>query len=78
VVNAWRGRAGDAALPLDQLVAQRLVEYIDFPPALVGKYQCFTQADLSALRAVGCDHAFMDVSTGVKRYVDWLADQPAD
>ena len=30
------------------------VEYIDFPPALVGKYQCFTEADLGRLRAVGC------------------------
>ncbi|MCW5660630.1 MAG: ADP-glyceromanno-heptose 6-epimerase [Burkholderiaceae bacterium] len=78
VVNAWRVRAGEAALPLDQMVAQRLVEYVDFPQALVGKYQCFTQADLTALRAAGCDHAFIDVATGVRRYVDWLAAQPAD
>jgi len=78
VVNAWRVRAGEAPLPLEQLVAQRLVEYVDFPPALVGKYQCFTQADLDALRAVGCDHRFMDVATGVQRYVHWLAEQPTD
>jgi ADP-L-glycero-D-manno-heptose 6-epimerase len=43
----------------------------------VGKYQCFTQADLTALRAAGCDHAFADVATGVRRYVAWLAEQPA-
>jgi ADP-L-glycero-D-manno-heptose 6-epimerase len=73
VVNAWRERAGEAALPLDQLVADGRVEYIDFPGALVGKYQCFTQADLTALRAAGCDHAFADVATGVRRYVRWLA-----
>jgi ADP-L-glycero-D-manno-heptose 6-epimerase len=78
VVNAWRVRAGEAALSLEQLVAQRLVEYIDFPDALVGKYQCFTQADLSALRAIGCDHSFVDVATGVQRYVGWLAEQPSD
>lgn len=78
VVNAWRTHAGAATLPLDQLVAQRLVEYIDFPQALIGKYQCFTQADLAALRAIGCDHRFVDVDTGVRRYVDWLAEQPAD
>ena len=59
------------------LVAQGLVEYIDFPDALVGKYQCFTQADLTRLRAAGCDHAFADVATGVERYVQWLAAQPA-
>jgi ADP-L-glycero-D-manno-heptose 6-epimerase len=78
VVNAWRVRTGEAPLPLEQLVAHGLIEYIDFPQALVGKYQSFTQADLSALRAVGCDHHFMDVASGVKRYVDWLAEQPAD
>jgi len=76
VVNAWRARRGEAALPLEQQVAQGLVEYIDFPAALVGKYQCFTQADLAALRGAGCDHAFADVASGVQRYVEWLAAQP--
>ena len=78
VVNAWRARAGEAPLSLEQLVAQQRIEYIEFPAALVGKYQCFTQADLGALRAAGCDHAFMDVARGVRRYVDWLAEQPAE
>jgi ADP-L-glycero-D-manno-heptose 6-epimerase len=76
-VNAARALKGEAALPLAELVARGLVEYIPFPEALVGKYQCFTQADLSALRASGCDHAFADVATGVTRYVNWLAGQPA-
>ena len=72
-VNAARALKGEAALPLDTLVAQGLVEYIPFPEALVGKYQSFTQADLSQLRATGCDHGFADVATGVKAYIDWLA-----
>jgi ADP-L-glycero-D-manno-heptose 6-epimerase len=76
VVNACRERGGEAPLPLDQLVARKLIEYVAFPPALVGKYQCFTQADLQALRAAGCDHAFADVATGVRRYLQWLASQP--
>ena len=46
-----------------------LLEYIPFPDALRGKYQCHTQADLSALRAAGCDHAFADVATGVAKYM---------
>jgi ADP-L-glycero-D-manno-heptose 6-epimerase len=49
-----------------------LLEYVPFPDALRGKYQCYTQADLSALRASGCDHAFADVHTGVTRYVQTL------
>ncbi len=72
-VNAARTLKGEAPLPLAELVARGLVEYIPFPEALVGKYQCFTQADLTRLRAAGCDHAFADVATGVGRYVAWLA-----
>lgn len=75
VVNALRGRQGEAALALDAIAAQGLVEYIEFPAALRGKYQCYTQADLAALRATGCDHTFADVQTGVGRYIDWLATQ---
>jgi ADP-L-glycero-D-manno-heptose 6-epimerase len=71
-VNAVRAHRGESELPLVELVRQRLVEYVEFPPALVGKYQCFTQADLSALRATGCEHAFADVAAGVRRYVGWL------
>ena len=75
-VNASRALKGEAALSRAELVKKGLIEYIDFPQALVGKYQCFTQADLTRLRATGCDHAFADVSTGVASYVRWLATQP--
>jgi len=71
-VNTSRELVGEKALPLAELVEQGLIQYIDFPQALVGKYQCHTQADLSALRAVGCQHDFADVATGVSRYVRWL------
>ena len=76
-VNACRAHKGEAPLSLAQLVSQDTVQYIPFPAALVGKYQCHTQADLTALRSVGCDVPFVDVATGVRRYVDWLNDQPA-
>ena len=52
---ARRGRPSRATLAAQ--VEQRLVEYVEFPDALVGKYQCYTQADLTALRAAGCDCA---------------------
>jgi ADP-L-glycero-D-manno-heptose 6-epimerase len=71
-LNATRALAGQPELPLEALVAQGLIEYIPFPEALVGKYQCFTQADLSALRETGCQHEFSDVASGVRRYVNWL------
>jgi ADP-L-glycero-D-manno-heptose 6-epimerase len=62
-------------LSLEELSAQGLIEYVPFPDALRGKYQCYTQADLTALRATGCTHAFADVQTGVAQYVQWLAKQ---
>ncbi|WNO06617.1 ADP-glyceromanno-heptose 6-epimerase [Rhodoferax mekongensis] len=77
VVNAMRRLRGESALALDDIAQQGLVEYVPFPDALRGKYQCYTQADLSALRATGCDHQFADVQTGVSRYVDWLASRKA-
>jgi ADP-L-glycero-D-manno-heptose 6-epimerase len=57
------------------LKAAEAVQYIPFPDALRGKYQSYTQADMTALRAAGCDHAFADVQTGVARYMQWLLTQ---
>lgn len=74
VVNACRAKRGEDALTLAQQVANGLVQYIPFPEALVGKYQCHTQADLAALRALGCDVEFADVATGVRRYGNWLGE----
>ncbi|UUX94136.1 ADP-glyceromanno-heptose 6-epimerase [Aquabacterium sp. J223] len=75
-VNACRALQGEAPLTLAQQVDQGLIEYVPFPDALRGKYQCHTQADLTHLRATGCGHAFADVATGVAKYVQWLAAQP--
>ncbi len=75
VVNALQPAAQRADAPLDAVAAaaQGLIEYLPFPDTLRGKYQCYTQADLSALRAAGCHHAFADVQTGVARYMASLA-----
>ncbi|MDE2234843.1 MAG: ADP-glyceromanno-heptose 6-epimerase [Gammaproteobacteria bacterium] len=48
------------------------IEYIPFPENLKGRYQSFTEADMSALRAAGCDHPFMTVEQGVAKYMEWL------
>ncbi|MGH8148451.1 MAG: NAD-dependent epimerase/dehydratase family protein, partial [Steroidobacteraceae bacterium] len=76
VVNGCRAHRGEAPLALEGQREQGLVRYVPFPAALVGKYQCRTQADLARLRAVGCDVEFADVARGVKEYVDWLAAEP--
>ncbi len=48
------------------------VEYIPFPENLKGRYQSFTEADMGAVRAAGCDHKFMTVEEGVAKYMQWL------
>ena len=74
-VNAARALGGQPALDLEEQVKRGLIEYIPFPAALIGKYQCRTEADLTALRATGCEVQFADVSTGVRSYSQWLAGQ---
>ncbi|MDO9357748.1 MAG: ADP-glyceromanno-heptose 6-epimerase [Polaromonas sp.] len=73
VVNTLRRQQNDAPLTLEEAAHGGLIDYIDFPAALVGKYQSYTQADLGALRAAGCTHTFADVQTGVAAYMDVLA-----
>lgn len=73
VVNAERAVRSEAALTLAQAVQAGLIAYIPFPDALRGKYQCYTQADLRALRDAGCEHEFADVRTGVTQYMATLA-----
>jgi ADP-L-glycero-D-manno-heptose 6-epimerase len=58
---------------LAQIVENEAIHYIDFPDALKGKYQSYTQADLGALRGIGCDHAFADVAKGVTSYLKHLS-----
>jgi ADP-L-glycero-D-manno-heptose 6-epimerase len=73
VVNALGAKPGQAPFNAASAADKGLIEYIPFPDALRGKYQCYTQADLSALRAAGCDHAFADVATGVASYMAVLS-----
>jgi ADP-L-glycero-D-manno-heptose 6-epimerase len=72
VVNTLRAQRGESTLTLAEAVSTGLIEYVPFPDALRGKYQSYTQADLTALRSTGCDHVFADVQTGVQRYMQTL------
>ncbi|NAW77597.1 ADP-glyceromanno-heptose 6-epimerase [Vibrio sp. V33_P6A3T137] len=45
------------------------VETIPFPEHLKGAYQEYTQADLTKLRAAGCDMTFKTVAEGVAEYM---------
>jgi len=69
VLNTARGTQSSPA----ELAAQKLIEYIPFPPQLAAKYQSYTEADVSALRAAGYAREFMTVQQGVAAYAGELA-----
>ncbi|MCG6875319.1 MAG: ADP-glyceromanno-heptose 6-epimerase [Betaproteobacteria bacterium] len=71
-VNACRAAEDKPALDLAALRQEGAIEYIPFPDALRGKYQSFTEADLTALRKTGYDAPFLTVEEGVGRYVAQL------
>lgn len=45
------------------------IDYIEMPEALRGKYQYFTQADMSKLRAAGYTQPFTTLEAGIRDYV---------
>ena len=57
-VVAWHGRGE--------------LEYIPFPDHLRGRYQSYTEADLTNLRAAGYSAPFKTVEEGVERYLKVL------
>lgn len=71
-VNACREARGEPALALAELQSQGIIRYIPFPEDLVGRYQSYTQADVSALRAAGYGAQFLTVEQGVRRYCERL------
>ena len=48
------------------------IRYIPFPAELKSRYQSYSEADVTALRAAGCAVAFKDVRAGIKSYIDAL------
>jgi ADP-L-glycero-D-manno-heptose 6-epimerase len=76
IFNVGTGRAetfNEIARAILKAAGHGTLEYVPFPNELVGRYQSFTQADLTKLREVGCDVRFRPVAEGVTEYAGWLA-----
>jgi ADP-L-glycero-D-manno-heptose 6-epimerase len=51
-----------------------VIEFIEMPESLKGKYQYFTQAQMARMRAAGYSAPFTSLEDGVREYVtDYLA-----
>jgi len=64
-VNAMQGTEHSSR----ELASRGLIEYIPFPEGLKERYQSFTEADLTRLRAAGYRGEFRTVEHGVASYV---------
>ena len=67
-INAMQGTDHTAR----ELAQRGFIEYIPFPEGLRERYQSFTEADLSRLRAAGYRGEFKTVERGVASYVNEL------
>lgn len=75
ILNCGTGTARSFAQVAEQVQANyegATINEVPFPDHLKGKYQAYTQADLSNLRAVGCDLAFQSLEDGIAYYVRML------
>lgn len=75
IFNLGTGRAESFRVVAESVIAHHgrgEIDYIDFPDNLKGRYQSFTQADISALREAGCTQEFKTVRQGVQAYMEWL------
>ena len=75
IVNLGTGRCqsfNDVANAVVDWYGRGEIEYIPFPDHLRGRYQSFTEADMSALLELGYDKPFKSVEQGVPLYMDWL------
>ncbi len=64
--RSWNDLARAVFAALDRPVN---IEYVDMPPALKGKYQYFTEADMGWLKRKGCPFEFRSLEEGVEDYV---------
>lgn len=75
IFNCGTGRSqsfNDVAKAVITWHGKGRIHYIPFPDSLKGSYQSFTEADLTQLRASGCDVQFRTVEQGVRAYLDAL------
>jgi ADP-L-glycero-D-manno-heptose 6-epimerase len=77
-VNACRVAQGEAPMSLARMREEGVIRYVAFPEELKGRYQSYTQADITALRAAGYEEPFLTVEEGVTRYCAHLLERAAD
>lgn len=75
IFNCATGNAhtyNEVANNLIKLNGSGNIKYIKFPQELAGKYQTYTQADLSKLRNIGYKSDFTSLADAIKEYYEYI------
>lgn len=75
IFNVGTGKSqpfNDIAKAVIQYHGRGEIDYIPFPENLKGRYQSFTQADITKLREAGYNKAFKTVEEGVALYLEHI------
>jgi ADP-L-glycero-D-manno-heptose 6-epimerase len=70
IFNVGTGQSrsfNDIAQTVIALLERGKIQYIPFPESLRGKYQSFTQSDISRLRAAGFNRPFTSLEEGIRQ-----------
>jgi len=68
IFNVGTGRArsfNDVAHTLIRQIGAGAIDYVPFPKSLAGRYQSFTEADLTSLRSSGYQEPFTNLEDGI-------------
>ncbi|NUF26795.1 ADP-L-glycero-D-manno-heptose 6-epimerase [Gilliamella bombicola] len=78
IYNCGTGRAESFQAVADAVLNYHKkgeIDYIPFPDHLKGRYQSYTQADLTKFRQTTCSIEFKTVAEGTAEYMKWLNEQ---
>ena len=73
VVNVGTGTSrsfNDIARIVIELLGRGQIQYVPFPESLRGKYQSFTESDITQLRAIGYDAPMTSLEQGTRELVE--------
>ncbi len=77
VYNCGTGKAhtfNEVARAIINAIGTGKIDYCDFPAELIGKYQNFTEADMTKLQNAGYRGGFTPLDTAVREYCKFLDD----
>jgi ADP-L-glycero-D-manno-heptose 6-epimerase len=78
VFNVGTGQSrsfNDIARILIAQLGRGEIQYIPFPDSLHGKYQSFTESDITRLRAAGYDQPFTSLEDGIRQLCELVKEE---